>query len=319
MGIFSSNYQRQNGEFAAIVPSKNGLCIAASRIDSKGQAILSACEYIAWNSTLAVKNLVGQKVRQYKLNKHPFATTLELGDYTLLSVEAPDVPPGELRSAVRWQVKDLIDFHVDDAVLDVFDAPASGAHGQMRNLYVVISRKAVVEQHIKPFHDVAANLNTIDIPELVLRNITARLPEDENGLLFVYLSAERGLLIITRQSTLYLARPLGFGFNDLSKIIEQQNELATSPAFDRLILEIQRSLDYYDRYFMQAPIGNIVVSPVQVELPNFIQSVESSLGIRSRWLDLNEVITSETELNAEIQQQCLLAVGAALRKEKRTL
>jgi MSHA biogenesis protein MshI len=112
---------------------------------------------------------------------------------------------------------------------------------------------------------------------------------------------------------------LGFGFNDLSKITEQQNELATSPAFDRLILEIQRSLDYYDRYFMQAPIGNIVVSPFEVELPDFIQSVESSLGIRSRWLDLNEVIKSETELNAEIQQQCLLAVGAALRKEKRAL
>ena len=38
---------------------------------------------------------------------------MPLGSYNLLQIEAPKVPPEELRSAVRWRVKDLIDFPID--------------------------------------------------------------------------------------------------------------------------------------------------------------------------------------------------------------
>lgn len=43
--------------------------------------------------------------------------------YQLLQIEAPDVDPAELRAAVRWRIKDLIDYHVEDAVVDVIDVP----------------------------------------------------------------------------------------------------------------------------------------------------------------------------------------------------
>jgi hypothetical protein len=42
-------------------------------------------------------------------------SVLDSSAYRLLLVEAPDVPPEELRAAVRWRIKDLIDFHVDEA------------------------------------------------------------------------------------------------------------------------------------------------------------------------------------------------------------
>ena len=62
----------------------------------------------------------------------PTVSVLDPDSYRLLLVEAPDVPADELRAAVRWRVKDLIDFHVDDAVIDVFEMPQHARGGRRR-------------------------------------------------------------------------------------------------------------------------------------------------------------------------------------------
>ena len=38
-------------------------------------------------------------------------------------VEAPSVPATEVKSAVRWELKDLLDYPVDAATVDVADVP----------------------------------------------------------------------------------------------------------------------------------------------------------------------------------------------------
>ena len=65
---------------------------------------------------------IARLTRAHRLDDQICITTLNIGSYALLLVEAPDVPATELRAAIRWRVKDLIDFHIDDAVIDVFDA-----------------------------------------------------------------------------------------------------------------------------------------------------------------------------------------------------
>ena len=110
----------------AVIPGQSGLSIAAAHHNVSGLPTLSRCEFIGWNDIANEENLLRKKVHQYGLGKQQFSTSLQIGDYTVLSVDSPDVPPAELRSAIRWQIKDLIDYHIDDAVLDVFDAPAAG-------------------------------------------------------------------------------------------------------------------------------------------------------------------------------------------------
>src|SRR5687767_13665814 len=44
-------------------------------------------------------------------------TVLQPKDYQLMLVDAPNVPAIELKKAIRWQVKDLLDYHVDDATI----------------------------------------------------------------------------------------------------------------------------------------------------------------------------------------------------------
>ncbi len=52
----------------------------------------------------------------------------------------PAACDNELRAAVRWRIKDLIDFHIDDAVIDVFEMPAHARGGPNRMMYAVKAR-----------------------------------------------------------------------------------------------------------------------------------------------------------------------------------
>ena len=117
---------------------------------------------------------------------------------------------------------------------------------------MVVAKTAVVQERASLLESAGAELDVIDIPELALRNIAASLPDDAGGQAMLYFGASRGLITLTRDSTLYLARSMEFGWQ----------QLGDSPELvERLALELQRSMDYYDRHFQQAPITRLTLCP----------------------------------------------------------
>lgn len=266
-------------------------------------------------SETQVEEILQTLARQHALGKTECCTVMPIGGYSLLLIEAPEVPAPELRAAVRWRIRDLIDFHVDDAVLDVFDAPDSGNRGQ-KQLYVVVSRRAEVQQLADRLQDAGMNLSVIDIPELALRNIAAQLPEDAQGVAMLHFGARRGLIALCRNQTLYLARTLDIGEERLREAAADGH---TEALFDGLALEVQRSLDYFDRHFHQAPIGRLVIAPLGEAVPGLVESLRNGTGLETRMLDLAEVVDGAEGIPAEHAGACLLAVGAALRRESRSL
>ncbi len=320
---FSFIKRPSNKTVAAVVPGSQGLVVV--KVDMEGKRPkLETYDYFSWGGGMVNGQLLADKVKQYGLSKQICTTVMELNDYSILSIEAPDVPSVELRAAIRWQIKDLIDFHIDDAVIDVFDAPASGASGKKNNLYVVVSKQSVVRERVDQLQAANANLTTIDVPELVLRNLTERFPEDDVGVAFVYLTAERGLVLVTRQQTLYFARTLDIGYEYLRQGISDGDGSGSglsleNTTFDRLVLEVQRSLDYYDRYFSQPSVAGLVLAPTELPIPGLDAYLKQSLGLSVRTLDLAEIIDMNEPLTVQQQAHCLSAVGAALRQEGTTL
>jgi MSHA biogenesis protein MshI len=325
--MFSFLSTHKNQSQAAIVSCESGISIVtiAPATDESKKPQLQLCEFSPWQEGMSQQEFLLQKSKQYSLEKHDCSTVMGLGEYSVLSVDAPDVPPNELRAAVRWQIKDLIDFHVDDAVIDVFDSPSSATHGQKNKLYVVVSRLSAVRERVDALQDAEANLTTIDIPEMVLRNIMAHLPENDAGVAMVYLTRERGLIVVARNDALYFARTLDLGYDSL---IESVNAAAIAGsegletnniAFDKLVLEVQRSLDYYDRYFSQPPVAGLVLAPTAESVLGLSEYLNEALGLPVRHLDIHEVVECETALTVPQQAQCLPAIGAALRQERTTL
>ncbi len=316
--------------------------VALARIcrpDSDAPPHLDICRFYPLDTPASRPELLQTLSREHDLDRAHCISVAEPGSFTLLLVEAPEVDNTELRAAVRWRIKDLIDFHIDDAVIDVFDIPGQQERGRQKMMYVVASRINTVREHIDLLEENNVGLEVIDIPELALRNIAAMIPEDESGMALLHLGSEGSLLTLTRQRTLYLSRTMDISLSQLSLAAEPEStpgetaddEITLSPAdesglplalqrqLDAVILEIQRSLDYYESHFSLPPVSGLVIAPLELPVPGLMGYLASHLGVPVRMLDLDSLLESDTPLPENQQGQCLLAIGAALRQEEKTL
>lgn len=305
---------------------------------------LDICRFIPATGAAEQQRVLERLRAELQLDKSTCISVAESDSFSLLLIEAPDVDPLELKAAVRWRIKELLDFHIDDAIIDVFDIPGQQERGRPKLMYVVASRISTVQQHIDLMESQEINLSVIDIPELAMRNIAALLPEDEGGVAMLYLGQDSGLLTLTRQKNLFLARKLETGTRQLLDYLTQgeaEVEFVLDPeegeaaegtgrvgdempqslryALDSIVLEIQRSLDYYESHFSLPPVSGLVLVPMAQPIPGMLEYIAGRLGVPMHTLDLNAFIESEQTLSDELQSQCLLAIGAALRQENRAL
>ena len=62
-------------------------------------------------------------------------------DYHMLSMDTPSVPAAERADAMRWRVKDMIDFPVDDACVDCLALPSPDGEGEGTHAWAVVARR----------------------------------------------------------------------------------------------------------------------------------------------------------------------------------
>jgi len=259
-------------------------------------------------------DLLQRFVRERNLKNIPCTGLLRAGDYSLVLVDSPDVPPSEIRSAMRWQIRELIDFHIDDAVIDVFDLPERDGHSA-RRMYAVAARRERVLQLISLTNLSGLNLQSIDIPELALRNIAARLPEDAGGVALIALDRQQGLMTVTRQDALYFSRRVDCNTERLLAASEGEDLTpALESLLDGLTIEIQRSLDFYERHFSQSSVAGIVISPVPGLSDKVCAYLQAQLGIPTRWLDVAAQCVAPVP--EAVLVEGISVLGGALREEQ---
>ncbi len=327
MSLFSIfNRHQKAGALVSVGISREGVGVASvSRSDAESP-VLELCDFREAADEEERRSALKALTREHGLDQATCCSIMEPDAYSLLLVEAPDVPRDELKAAMRWRIKDLIDFHIDDAEDDVFDVPDQKRATTSRLMYVVAAKAQVVRERVELLESVGLTLSAIDVPELALRNMAALLPEDVAGLALVHLSADSGLIVLTHQATLYLARrfPLGLGNLESSWAGQEDGPGDGWPpgireVLDALVVEIQRSLDYYESHFAQAPIRHLVVAPMAVQVPGMTEYLARQLGLSARMVDLNAVIDSGRVMDAELQARCTPIIGEALRVEEKAL
>lgn len=310
--MFALGKRKKQNSLTGVVSSAEGIAIARVQRQANGQFSLLSCDFVA------VRNQddadLGRLMKGHALDRQACATVLPVGTYKLLVIDAPEVPPSELRAAIRWRVHDLIDFHIDDAVIDVFDIPPTGPADNVKKLYVAVARSADVKQYIDRFEQADINLEIVDIPELAMRNIAACLPDDEKGTAMLYFEPDQCLMTITHQSCLYLTRTLDIGYRQLLDTASDPK-----PLQERLALEIQRSLDYYEHHFHQPPIRHLDILPLPVPAIGLIDALQDSLGLATRVIALRDILETRVSPDNKMVTQSILAVGAALRRNSRSL
>lgn len=237
--------------------------------------------------------------------KQPLNLLLPPDHYQLLLVEAPPVMASEMRQAVRWRLGSLIDFDPRDAMVDVLSIPGQRSHSQ-NMIYVVAAPTERLRHSLASLPGGRQRVQSIDITDMALRNLAARLEDDQRGLATLYLGQQRGLLILTCQGNLHLSRRLDFGNEDIH----------TNPAeaFKQIALEVQRSLDYYDSHFDSPPIVALALLPCSGQQA-LLRSLDEQLDLRVYPLATDHLIETTIDLPAHDSAELMLAIGAALRDE----
>lgn len=273
-------------------------------------------------TTYGSRKLAGDKQDLQKLShdmrlgQYHCTALLNPGEYQLLLVEAPNVPKEELKSAIRWRIKDMIDYHVDDATVDVLDIPPDdGGAGRNHVMFAVAARNDLIQARIREFDEARIPLSVIDIRETAQRNIAALYETEERGIALVYFGEDWGLLTINYRAELYLARRLDLGLRQLS----DKSASLGGGAMERVAVEIQRTLDHFERQFRSIPVARVLLAPMphEVGLGEFLRT---RLGIDSRQIDLKDVLSFDGDgPDADAQWRLFHHFGAALRHETKAL
>jgi len=302
-----------------IAISSNGVHFAQMKyVAGRPQVVTYAFYPVTGVKSSGITSAALEKMRKgMKVGDCQFSTLLAPGEYQLLQVEAPNVPEDELKAAVRWSVKDMLSYHVDDAALDVLRIPGNqNAVDRKKSIYVVTASNDLIRRRTELFERAHINLRVIDIPEMAQRNIAALYEHEGRALALLAFDESGGLLTFTGDGELYLARRIEISVGQL----QDANESLRQQHFDRLELELQRSIDHFDRQFNHLPVRRLLVSvPENVGL---VESLSSSLELPVERLALSEAmdISAVPELSGnEAQVYALHALGAALRQEGRTL
>lgn len=175
-----------------------------------------------------------------------------------VQVDKPKIPESELNAALKWQIKDLVNYSPEDMVLDYYDAPA--LNGSNEKISVVCTSKKELIPLIESMNAEGLVLKSITTEEFAFANL---LPVQNDACLMVCQQPnEEIVLLIVKQGKIFFTRRLR-GF---AQIAAKTAEELSYGVIDNLNLEIQRSTDYFERQLKQAPIRTIeVIVPIENE------------------------------------------------------
>ena len=220
--------------------------------------------------------------------------------YQFLQIDVPAVPAEELRSAARYQIRDMVDTHLDDLTIDIMRL-GDGTQKGAGHLYVVAAHNGV----LRTMGDLAQRqrwpLTVIDIQETAQRNLQTALlgseqrPQMAYGALMV-ISEQQALLTISANEELFYSRRLDLpaGFMEMqwteapvavaqayTPVAEYEPDYSGSTSYDysaggaagggwgggssdheraqRVLVEVQRSLDLWDRTWTNLPLAGLRV------------------------------------------------------------
>lgn len=260
---------------------------------------------------------------------------LRPAQYQMLQIDAPAVPPEELRKAARWQIREMVSMHVDDLTLDVLKVGDDKVRAS-GSIFVVAAANAVIRELMQTAQAARCQVDVIDIQDLAQRNLQSALARrtgtaDRAHAAIVMANDSQALLTICANDELFYTRriDLGAGFmqapwGQARAAGEGEADLELTPVgqevdlAQRLVVEIQRSLDLWDRTWPMLVLDRVSVQAGtrSVELAALLTQ---ELGHTVTVLDVSSLFPGFEGGSEADRMLCWPLLGVLLRAEGRKL
>ena len=262
--------------------------------------------------------------RSRALHRHRRVALLQRSQYQCVAMDAPaDVPRPDWAAAVRWQLKDTVDFAVDSAAIDVLAVPEGTSYRAQPQIIAVAAAAAQVRPLVEQAADAGTPWQAIDITETALRNLGALVEPEGRAQALLHCQAGHATLVVsyggellsTRQLELALALP------DVAHAhanADATDAAARTLAYDQAGLELQRTLDGIERAFGQVTLARLLITPMP-GVQALCDHLAPLLYVPVAPLHLAEVLDFSAVpallTDAALLNRHLCAIGAALRED----
>ncbi len=306
--------------------------------------------------------------RLQALGLRGLATTVMLRpkQYQLLQIEAPSVPPEELRAAARYQIREMLDSHVDDVTLDVMRV-GDGAQKGAGHLFVVAAANTLLRAVLDLGQAMHWSISVIDVQETAQRNLQNAQAlrdglADRARALLVVMKGHQAVLTITANEELFYSRwfelpegflnapwghwqqsapqrtdagdamalmteyepdpgqqPLSYGVEGTGSFVMPQGSLTgDEDKTQRLLVEVQRSLDVWERTWSDLPLHSLRVfaGDRSDELAKWLSA---QIGLDVSPMTLAGLVTGMEGGTADDRALCFPLLGVLMRTESRKL
>jgi type IV pilus assembly protein PilM len=216
---------------------------------------------------------------EYCLARRPAAVSFTQRALLINYLTMPSLPDDELAEALRWEAKKHFSCAIDELVVDyVIIGREGGAEGTMVQVVLVAGERAALKADLEPLKQAGLKIVAIDANPLAwVASIQRRSPEHlEGNVALVDLGAGKVEINIVRNGTLRMTRRVAGGGQAITSALARELGLSAASAeslkrqiglenprqaleqaradrfaevvkqeVNRLILEIQRSIEFY--------------------------------------------------------------------------
>jgi MSHA biogenesis protein MshI len=265
--------------------------------------------------------------------------------YQMLQIDAPAVAQDEMRAAARWQIREMVDLHMDDITLDVMRVGDEKvrASGQ---LFVVVAANKVLAEALRLAKTLDWDVQVVDVQEAAQRNLQTAMARRDGRLerasaALVMFNERQALLTISASEELFYTRRIdtGAGFmekpwgNSTSLPAALADPLADVPEYvpayattagtaddlpQRFVVELQRSLDVWDRTWSNLPLDSLRVEAGE-RTDEMASWLSQELGFGVKTVDVDALFPGFEGASMQDMALCRPLLGALLRTEERQL
>jgi len=230
---------------------------------------------------------------EYRLSRQPSAVSFTERALLISALTMPAIPDDELTEALRWEAKKHFSCAIDELMVDyLIIGRESGADGAMVDVVLVAGERAALMADLEPLKQVGLKIVAIDANPLAwAASIQRRSPELlEGNVALVDMGAGKVEINIVRNGALRMSRRVMGGGQEITDALARALDLSTASAeqlkrqiglenpkqaleharadrfaevikqeVNRLILEIQRSIEFYRVEHRQSSLQRLLL------------------------------------------------------------
>lgn len=246
-----------------------------------------------------------------KIKNRFVATSVSGHSLIIKKIQLPLMTRAELEEQIQWEAEQYIPFEIDEVNID-FEilGPLVDEEGQMEVLLVAV-KKDIINDYTAVVSEAGLTPYVVDVDAFALENIfeitapeyldkTVALIDIGAGIMNINV-LKNGISTFTRDITMgggyfteEIQKELGLGYEEaeILKLGGQSNRAGPAEALEvlrmtteNLVLEIQRSLDFFSATSAEEEIHRLFLSGGSCRVPGLAMAIEERTGVTAEILN----------------------------------